>query len=223
MGRGGSMEIKKWSWLAFPALVVVMIMFSFGRLVAGSDQIWRKLWLNEEKVKAAEIEVAKLKNKLERLKQVDVVGQQKLLAQLGKAVPSQMQPMLLIGEMNQAASESGVVIEKYSIDNGEKQQELKISIATGDAGKLTAWVNDMEGWLPFVKIVSISYKDGRAEVVVEQEWKELAVTGAKPGDELPDTGEKMKTVTDKMAGYRELTAGATGLPADDGAVNPNPF
>lgn len=222
MGAGGSVEIKKWSWLVFPVLVVIMIIFSFGRLVSGPDQIWRKLRLNEGKVKAAEMEVAKLKNKLNKLKQVDVAGQQKLLAQLGKAVPSQMQPMLLVGEMNQAASESGVVIEKYSIDNGEKQQDLKISIATGDAGKLIAWVDGMERWLPLVKIVSISYKDGRAEVVVGQEWKELVVTGAKPGDELPETAEKIKIVMEQMAGYRELTAGVS-LPADDGSVNPNPF
>ena len=217
------MEIKTWGWLIFPVLVGIMVIFSFGRLVAGPDQIWRKLWLNEGKVKAAEVEVAKLKNKLDRLKQVDVVGQQKLLAELGKAVPNQMQPMLLIGEMNQAASESGVVIEKYSIDNGEKQQDSKISIATGNADKLIVWVNDMERWLPMARIVNISYGEGRAEVIVEQVWKEFVVSGAKPEDELPETREKVRAVIDQMAGYRELTVRATGLPTDDGAVNPNPF
>lgn len=217
------MEVKKWAWLVFPALVGIMIIFSFGRLVAGPDQIWRKLWLNEKKAKAAEIEVAKLKNKLDRLNRVNVSEQQKTLADLGKAVPNQFQPMLLIGEMNQAASESGVVIEKYRIDNGEKQQDLKITMLTGDAGKLIAWVNSIERWLPLVKIVSVSYKDGRAEVVVEQAWKEVVAMGAKPEDELPDAGEKIKAVMEKMSGYRELIAGVTSLPADDGAVNPNPF
>ncbi len=222
MGAGGGMEIKKWSWLVFPALVGIMIIFSFGKLVAGPNQIWRKLWLNEGKVKAAEVEVAKLKNKLDRLKQVDVAGQQKLLADLGKAVPSQMQPMLLVGEMNQAASESGMVIEKYRIDDSGKQQLLKVSLMTGDMGKLIAWVDSMERWLPLVKIVGINYKDGRADIEVEQWWKESAASGAKPDDELPETAKKIKIVMEQMAGYRELMAGVS-LPADDGSVNSNPF
>lgn len=217
------MEIKKWSWLAFPLLVGIMIVASFGRLVAGPDQIWRKLWLNEGKVKTAEVEVAKLKSKLDKLNRVNVAEQQKILTELGKAVPSQMQPMLLIGEMNRAASDSGVVIEKYGINDSKTQQLLEVSILAGETGKLVLWVNDMERWLPLVKIVSISYTEGRAEVMVEQMWKELVATGAKPGDELPDTGEKVKTIMDQIAGYRELTAGVTSLPADDGSVNPDPF
>lgn len=216
------MEIKKWGWLVFPALVGIMIIFSFGRLVAGPDQVWRKLWLNEAKVKTAEIEVAKLKSKLDKLNRVNVAEQQKLLIELGKAVPSQMQPMLLVGEMNQAASESGVVIEKYGIDNGEKQQDLKISIATGDADKLIVWVNDMERWLPLAKIVSISYKDSLAEVTVEQRWKELVATGAKPEDELPEMDEKVKNLLSKLGNFREIGT-SFAQTKDDGTVNLNPF
>ena len=217
------MEIKKWSWLVFPLLVGVAVVFLFSKLVSGPDQIWRKLLVSEEKVKAEEIEMEKLKSKLERLNKVDIASQRKILEGLEKAVPSQVQTMLLIGEITTSASESGVAVEKYRIVNSGTQQAVEVTLQTGDAGKLIVWINNMEKWLPMARIVSISYGEGRAEVIVEQVWKEFVVSGAKPGDELPETGEKVKAVIDKMAGYRELTAGVTSLPADDGVVNPNPF
>ncbi|KKU03169.1 MAG: hypothetical protein UX99_C0003G0008 [Candidatus Amesbacteria bacterium GW2011_GWB1_47_26] len=222
MGAGGSMEVKKWSWLAFPLLVGVMTVVSFGKLVAGPDQIWRKLRLNEGKAKATEIEVVKLKSKLDRLNRVDTAEQGKVLSELGKAVPSQIQPMLLIGEMNQAASESGVAVEKYRIDNSETRQALQVSILTEDAGKLIDWVNNMEGWLPLARIVGISYENDRAEVTVEQVWKESAASGTKPEDELPETGERVKSLLSKLGDFREIGT-SSAQTKDDGAVNPNPF
>lgn len=215
------MEIRRWSWLMFPLFVGVVILISYGWLVAGPNQIWQKLWVDQEKVKAAEIEVARLKSKLDALSRVNVADQREILAALEKATPSQMRPMLLIGEMTVAASESGVVIEKYKT-GGDRSQQLEVSLQTGDAGKLIEWINHMEKWIPLVSIVRMSYTGGQAEVTVEQMWKGFVASGARPEDELPEMGERTKAVMSKISGYRELTTEAI-VPADDGTTNPNPF
>lgn len=215
------MEIRRWSWLMFPLLVGVTIVVSYSWLVAGPNQIWQKLWVDQEKVKAEEAEVAKLRSKLDILSRVNVESQREILDRLEKVVPSRMQTMLLVGEMSVAASESGVVMESYKTGNGGPQQ-LGVTLQTGDAGKLIEWINNMEKWIPLVKIFRIDYGGGKAEVVVEQAWKELEVSGARPGDELPEISGKVEKVMREMGGYKELTMEAI-LPADDGETNPNPF
>ncbi len=215
------MGVKKWGWLGFPLLVGVGIVVSYGWLVAGPDQIWRKLRMNGEEVKVAEVEVAKLKSKLDKLNWMDVAGQREMLNRLEKVVPGQIQFMLLIGGVNQAASESGLRLEKYKVGKSETRQVLEVSLQTGDVGKLIDWINNMEKQLPLVRIVRISYREGRAEVVVEQMWKEFGITGAKPEDELPETGERVKDILSKLGEFREVTS--SGQTRDVGGVNPNPF
>jgi len=216
VGGGSGMEIKKWSWLVFPLLVGVTVVFSSKWLIAGPDQIWRKLWLTGREVQTAEVEVAKLKNKLDKLKRVDITGQRKILEKLEAAVPRRGQVEVLIGEVMQAASESAVAVQGYEAGSGG----LKVTLQTGDLGQLAAWVDNMERRLPLVKIVNISYMQGRAEVTVEQVGKEFVASGAKPEEELPEADVKVENVLEKLFGFRE-----TGLEQsrDTGGTNPNPF
>ncbi len=209
------MEIKKWSWLVWPGVVAATALFSFRWLAAGPDQIWRKLWLTGREVKTAEVEVIKLKDKLDKLKGVDVTGQKKILEKLEAAVPGRGQVEVLIGEVMQAASESGVAVQSYEAGSG-----LKVTLQTGNLGLLAAWVDNMERRLPLVKIVNISYMEGQAEVAVEQVWKETVASGARVTDELPEAGEKVQEVLGKLSGFRE----ASFEPGQDtGGTNPNPF
>ena len=214
------MEMKKWSWAAFPVLVVTIVLFSSQWLIVGPNQIWQKLWLTGREVKTAEVEVAKLKDKLDKLNGLDVAGQKEILERLEGAVPSQKRMELLIWEVSQAASESSVAVERYGVGSGETQQLLEVTLRTADAGRLVNWVNNMERRLPLVKIVSINYKEGRADVTVEQVWKETIVSRAEAADELPDIREKIRDVLEKLSGLREVSFEQS---RDAGGTNPNPF
>lgn len=215
------MEIKKWSWLVFPVLVGVTVVFSFQWLVAGPDQIWRKLWLTGREVQTAEAEAAKLKNKLDKLKRVDMAGQKEILAKLEAAVPRRGQVEILIGEITQAAAESGVAVENYTAGNDEIQLVLKVTLGT-DAGGLVNWVRNMENRVPIVKVMSINYREGRAEAAVRQVWKETVISQAKAEDELPEADEKVKNILSKLEEFRKIGTGS-GQMQDDGGTNPNPF
>lgn len=215
------MEVKKWSWLVFPVLVGVTVVFSSRWLMAGPDQIWRKLWLTGREVQTAEAEAAKLKNKLDKLKRVDMAGQKEILAKLEAAVPRRGQVEILIGEITQAAAESGVAVESYTAGNDETWLVLKVTLGT-DVGGLVNWVRNMENRVPIVKVMSINYREGRAEVAVGQVWKETVISQAKAEDELPEADEKVKNILSKLEEFRKIGTGS-GQMQDDGAVNPNPF
>lgn len=212
------MGVKKWSWLVFPILVTITVLFSSRWLVAGPDQIWRKLRLTGREVKTAEVEVVKLKNKLDVLNGVDMARQKEILAKLETAVPRREQVEVLIGEVLQAAFESGAAVESYRAAGSG----LGVTLQAGDPGLLKSWVDNMERRLPLVKIVNINYVEGRAEVTVEQVWKETVISGAGPADELPETGEQAKNILSKLGEFREVGT-SSGQTKDDGAVNPNPF
>lgn len=214
------MEIKKWSWLVFPGVVVITVLVSSRWLVVGPDQIWRKLWLTGREVQTAEVEAAKLKSKLDKLKRVDMAGQKEILAKLEAAVPRRGQVEILIGEITQAAAESQVAVENYTAGNDETQLVLKVTLGT-DAGGLVNWVRNMENRVPIVKVMSINYREGRAEVAVGQVWKETVISQAKAEDELPEADEKVKNILSKLEEFKEGTG--SGQMQDDGGTNPNPF
>ena len=220
MGGGSGMEMRKWSWIVFPALVGITVVFSSRWLIAGPDQIWQKLWLTSGEVKTADAEVAKLKNKLAILNGVDIVGQKEVLSRLETAVPSQRRAELLIWEVTAAASESGVAVERYGAGGDETQQFLQVTLRTDDAVRFVDWVERMEKWLPLVTLVNVNYKEGRVEVNLEQEWKATVVSNAKPEDELPETAGKVRETLQKLSGYREVSSDQI---QDVGGVNPNPF
>lgn len=233
------MKAGDYLWVVYPVLVVAFIVLSL-TVVTGQGQAgWDALTNRQKEVALQSERLARLKLKVGKLRETRAEEVNEDLRNLLLAVPATRQVLLLLSELGQAASGSGLSMEGYSFDTGnikestpsaqgseeEAKKELVVNVVVegGNFDRLRQFVGKLEGFLPIARVTGVKFADGGAAVKVEQKWKPWVKVNLEAESELPEYAAKLAEAFKLISEYEQISGdleGASSASAEVGTTNP---
>lgn len=217
MGSGNAI-VKKWLWLAYPGVVVLLVFVSWQWLVAGPDQIWQKIAVKQQKVAAQQLQAASLRQKLAALREQDVNKLQGQVGFLESVVPVENRVSALLVLSRQAAGGS-VSINGYK---GATGGGLTLNLGVADLTALKDMLNRLQETIPLLVIKSVKLTNNtQAEVGLEVAWKQTKTVEAGADKPLPALSGVVEQLQQKLAAYITPVVGVAT--ASGGTIKADPF
>lgn len=185
-------QLSDWVWVFYPVLTVVFMLVGINYVVNNGQASLNSLMVNQEQIEAERQRVENLRLKLELLKTIDKETSLKQLEKMLVAMPASRQVWLLINELKIIGQRSGMAVESYKGSVGDvreatesasvatesaqqkvespKEMVLLIVYELADINKLATALAESEKMLPLVKIVSVNFEKGKAEINMEGAW-----------------------------------------------------
>ncbi|KKS32533.1 MAG: hypothetical protein UU93_C0006G0012 [Candidatus Amesbacteria bacterium GW2011_GWA2_42_12] len=207
--------MKRFLWLAYPLIVLVLIIFSINFFASG--RLWAGLTRQKSKVDANRIQITKLTKKLALLKNVDLSKVNNENNYLQTLVPTSKQVPMLLTEIYQSATAAGVLVESYkgsvrdvtASASGEKMS-LDVTFLVGDANNLYKLLQQLERRIPLLDITKVSFTLDKAVVTVSGLWYPVLKFTPDLTYEIVDSESKIAEINSKLVQY-----GVTVLPNVD--------
>jgi Tfp pilus assembly protein PilO len=210
-------QFNSWWWVGYPVAVAAFIFFSLNFFLNNSQMI-SDLTVKKDEVEAQEKQAEQLKSKLTDLKKIDSTQETEKLKRLLEAMPASRKVWYMIQELNQAASEGGVIIKEYRgvVGDVKEASESASPSAEADAtGKMSLKVTydyfPFESWkrnlavlqkiLPLMKVLKVAYSDTETELIVEGAWGPWTMLSKDALSPLPDyqgLSDRVITEIDKL-------------------------
>ena len=216
MGSGNAV-VKKWLWLAYPAMVMLLIGFSWQWLVAGPDQIWQKIAVKQQKVAAQQLQAASLRQKAVVLGEQDVNKLQGQVGFLESVVPVENRVSALLALSRQAAGGS-VSINGYKWATGGG---LTLSLGVADLTVLRDLLTRLQQTIPLLAVKSVKLAGESAEVGLEVAWKPARTVEAVADKPLPILTGVVEQLQQKLAVYITPVVGVATTSGE--TVKADPF
>ncbi len=232
-----NLDLKKYGWLAYPIGVGVAIIVSIS-ILFGPHGLWVKMAQSGEQVKAQTIAAANLRTKLARLQAVNLQVENQNFEYLISVLPAQKNLPVLLSQISQAASNSGVILDSFkghvgevaasesatpptntAVDTGQLQ--LVVSLTVGSFDQLKQMIDKLESSLPLVEVEQVKYADVHAEMVVKGDWNRLDKLAAGSQYEIPDISADLLQLKGRLQTYSYLPPDTNQLP--DVGVKDQPF
>jgi len=217
--------MKAWSWISYPAVVVVVILASMTMLF-GNLGLWDKFTARQSQLqKNVEIE-AQLRTKLAKLQAADLVTERQNLDYLIQVLPANKNISVLLAQIGQAASASGAIFEGFRGQIGEISAtssdalELEVTLQITDMYQLQQTLAILETSLPLVEVNQVKMAMGKAILTVEGAWSLLAKLPSGAQYEVPDISNSLTQIRSQLGNYTTLSQVETSL---DAGVNLAPF
>lgn len=194
----GNAIVKKWLWLAYPGVVLLLIFISWQWLVAGPDQIWQKIAIKQQKVAVQQLQVASLRQKLAILRSQDVNNLNSQLGLLELSVPAENKISALLALSRQLSGDS-VAIDGYK---GAAGGGLTLSLRLTDLAVLRDFLVRSQQTVPLLTIKSVKLTKGtQAEVGLEVAWKPVKTVEAVADKPLPTLTGVVEQLQQKLTTY----------------------
>lgn len=221
--------MKAWSWMAYPLVVVIVILISTNVLF-GNIGLWDKLSARQAQLKQQTEMATQLRTKLSKLQSANLSVEHQNLNYLISVLPSNKNLAVLLSQIGQAASASGAIFEGFRGNVGEvaasqsakssDSLELEVTLQVTDISQLQHTLAALETSLPLVKVSQVRLSLGRANLTVEAVWNYLAKLPNGTQYDVPDIASSLTAVRDQLKNYSALPK--SEIPIDTG-VNLAPF
>lgn len=235
--------MKKYIWLIYPVVVFFLIIFGINELQGeGSTQI-SKLLQKQGQTVTEEQKLKILTDKMQVLTAIDSGAENEKLTFAVRAVPAAKQVWVMMGEVENAASQAGVAIKKYSGSVGnvneataaavvspapkaralviEEPINMDVEMDVPEYAQLQKVVAVLEKSLPLVKINKIVYEKKTAKINITGAWAPWSKVSLEALTPLPLPDEKFNDLKTKLADFIILPD-AMATPAS-GSAGVNPF
>ncbi len=219
--------MNKFLWLTYPLLVLVVILFSAKYLLSG--QVWTALSNKQDRTALDKIKIDKLSKKLNFLKSAELNSWTNDWNYLVSVAPMSKQITLLLGEISQAASASGVGIISYkgmvndvTATESAKELTLDVSFSVNDIKTLAQLLQQLENRLPLVSIGKITYAQKKADISIMGIWSPIPKLASNPDAELVDSRQMVADLRNKLTGFVEVVTRNIDLQGTNNASG-NPF
>ncbi len=188
MNELGNIKIDKWLWLAYPLLVVGLIMFSVSYFLSVGFFDFQALSNRQDEVAAEEKVAKQLQVKLAQVQSLDGEAAKEDLKLLVSAMPYAKKAWLLVAQVQQAAaaSESGVQLVSYRGDVGDVKEAsegakqvkevsgnemvLKVEYLVDDFKNLENLFKYFSSVRPLLRVRKVEFLVTRLVVTVEGAW-----------------------------------------------------
>jgi len=213
----GNSIVKKWLWLAYPGVVVLLMGFSWQWLVAGPDQIWQKIAVKQQNVASQQLEAANLRQKLAILRSQNTDDLKRGLDFLELAVPSDNKVSALLALSRQTAGEA-VVINGYKSAGGGG---ISLNIRLNDLVVLRDMLTRLQQTVPLLVIKSVKFTDSQADIGLEVAWKPAKPVQAEDNKPLPVLTGVVEQLQQKLAAFITPVVGVATTSGE--TVKADPF
>lgn len=223
--------MKAYYWLAYPALVLVVILFS-SIFLFGSLGLWSKINLKSEEVKKLGETEKSLQTKLSRLQAANPTVEEQNFNYLVSVLPANKNLPVLLAQVSQAATASGVTLAGFKGQVGNisvsesavpsDALRLEITLETSGFDSLREALTQFETSLPLLSVASLKFAGTQTVVVVQSEWQPLAQLPAGAEYAIPETAADIAKIREQLSNYNSLPAVSSEVPVETG-VNSNPF
>jgi hypothetical protein len=228
--------MKKWIWTLYPVLVAIFIVFSLNYGLNDADK-WQKFFSQRNLADEQEQKAARLQTRLKTLQGFDLNQGNADLSDLILTFPAARRVWALISEVNSAASDSGVIVEKYSAVVGDVKEasgaataakselpmKLSVDLTLDTMGQLWTVLDRLENSLPLVKIDSVEYLSTKATLVVEGAWGSWSRVASDITNPLPEYASALTDVKKRTNGFKAFTQIVDLNMAGTGSGVINPF
>ena len=221
--------MKAWSWVVYPLAVVGVILASTN-ILFGNLGLWDKLSARQDQLKQQTEMATQLQTKLSKLQSANLVTEHQNLDYLIAVLPQNKNLSVLLAQVEQAASASGAIFEGFRGKVGElaasqsaggsNSLELEVTLQVGDISQLQRTLAALETSLPLIKVSQMKLTSGRANLIVEGVWNNLAKFSPGAQHAVPDVLASMVQIREQLKNY--LTLPKNEIPADTG-INSTPF
>lgn len=221
--------MKDWSWVAYPLVVVVVILASTN-ILFGNLGLWGKLSARQTQLQKQVEMATQLRTKLSKLQSANLAVEHQNLDYLISVLPSNKNLAALLAQISQAASASGAIFEGFRGNIGEVAAsqsaassdtlELEVTLKVTDIHQLQQTLAMLETSLPLIKVSQVKLTLGRANLIVEGVWNFLAKLPFGAQYAVPDVSVSLAAVRNQLKNYSTLPKNE--VPSDPG-INPVPF
>ncbi len=199
-------------------------------ILFGNLGLWDKLSARQDQLKQQTEMATQLQTKLSKLQSANLVTEHQNLDYLIAVLPQNKNLSVLLAQVEQAASASGAIFEGFRGKVGElaasqsaggsNSLELEVTLQVGDISQLQRTLAALETSLPLIKVSQMKLTSGRANLIVEGVWNNLAKFSPGAQHAVPDVLASMVQIREQLKNY--LTLPKNEIPADTG-INSTPF
>lgn len=175
------------------------------------------------------IKIDRLSKKLSFLKAVDVNSWSNDWSYLLSVVPASKQIQLLLGEISQGASASGVEMISYkgsvndvTATESAKELALDVTFSVNDIKALLLLLQQLENRLPLISISKITYVQSKANISILGIWSPIPKLASNPNVELLDSRQTVADLRKRLTGFVEVVSRNIDLQGTNSATE-NPF
>ncbi len=224
-------DIRKYTWLIYPVVVVLGILASSVFLLAPS--FWQNLFSTAAAVQQATTTANNLQTKLRTLAAVNVPTETDNLTYLLSILPSSKQIPILISQLQSAAADTGTVLESYRFDAGDISATqsakpvgddliLSVTYIVSDISTLKNLLANLAGRTPLLAVHEVHFLTGKVDLKIDALWSPLAkLAAAGPNEPLPNAGNDVLRIKQQFAANAAVVNNASG--SGNQTVSTNPF
>ena len=199
---------RKWTWVIYPLFAGLVILSSVKYLTGSGQGNLSQLFERQKKVESQSDKATRLRAKLAQLKELDTNLAIEDLSLMVKAVPPAKRAWLTGSELSTAGLELGIDLEEYKGEGGEvkeasesaknnfadKDMVLQAAFTVNDISQLAQLLEKLETKMPLMKIRTVDFGRGGAEIKVEGAWAQWSKIPAE--SELLTLPEYKSTVSE---------------------------
>ncbi len=194
---------SKYTWLGYPVIVAILILFSVNYLVGGQNQAWFKLLEKQQQISKDREAVGIMKAKIATLKQTNVNQVREDLGLMLTAVPDKSPIQAMVNVLRYGAAESGSTLDKYKSSSiSEGQIVLIADYVVPDFPSVEKLLKTLESSLPLVKIISANYLAPDLTITVAFADIPQDPISVKISDPLPSYYEPYSQLKTVLANYQ---------------------
>lgn len=226
------MSIYKYSWLVYPSVVAMVILFS--SMVLLSPAFWQDLFNTASKVEAANTQANNLKTKLKLLEKTDINAETENLGYLLSILPSSKQIPVLTSQLQSAAIVSQTFLETYRFDAGDISTTLSGNLANDnlslsvtysvlDVASLRNLLDKLQISVPLLAIREVNFSNGKADLKIDALWSPLVKLSTTAIDQpLPNPSSDVLRIRQSFANSLPIFTDASAS-AVNTSISTNPF
>lgn len=163
--------VRKWGWLGYPVVVVVVLGISLYVIFGGDIQLWTKLQDGVRQIKEKQQLLTTLQAKVATLNAMNLGNLNTELKWLLGVMPVSEEVWVMVNELRLAANDSGAVLvdwrsEGVVVEGGSIGEGLVGTFKVTDIEGLNQLLQAIESKLPLMTVKKVSFSQDRTLVVV---------------------------------------------------------
>jgi len=218
-------SLKRYSWISYPILVAMLILFSINSLLGAQNQAWFGLLQKQQKISKDRETVARLNTKLAVIKSVDVKKTGDDLAWMLSVLPGSARITDVANQLRFAANNSGSVLVGYHSVQIAAAADFNLSVEylVPDFQSGQKLLATLEGSFPLLKITDVTLQAPKMTLSVVSAWKQPQSVSVAIDDPLPTYDVSLLSLKSLLANY--LTPVAPEVSTESASLDQlaNPF
>lgn len=196
-------SLKQYTWAAYPAGVVLLILFSLNFFFGSQSQFLAQLAKKREQNSEKQQTLARLNTKLTALKSVNTAQMTQDLNWMAQVYPDNKPFEAVVNELRFAAQNSGSTLTGYK-SSGDPSQgfSLAAQFEVPDFSSAQKLIANLQNLLPLLSVTNMTFTGTGLTANIIGGWAPASTVTVKIDEPLPDSFSAIPQLKAKLAAYQ---------------------